>query len=332
MNIFFTLTIVLAIATAAHFIAVKINIPSVVGLIIAGIIIGLPGIESFIIGKHSEFLVNLGDIGLLTLMFLAGLETSWHLLYEEKTDAALIAIFGALTPFFLGFAVFRLLGYSLAASLITGICMSITAEATKAKVLLELDKLKTRLGAAMMGAGIIDDTLGFLLFVGVTLFVHAENLKEDILIIGALGMFFLGIIIQKFIKREHKSIQIIEKTFTFLIIPFFFISMGMHFELKELIINPVLLLIIILIGVSGKLIGTMLTKPFINFRWKQLFLAGWAMNSRGAVELALALIAFRTGLIPARVYSGLIVMGLIATLSFPFVITHMINKDSEVMD
>jgi hypothetical protein len=56
------------------------------------------------------------------------------------------------------------------------------------------------------------------------------------------------------------------------------------------------------------------------------------MNSRGALELALALVAFRTGLIHVKLYSALIVMALVTTLVFPFVVTGMIRRDPSIMD
>ena len=56
------------------------------------------------------------------------------------------------------------------------------------------------------------------------------------------------------------------------------------------------------------------------------------MNSRGAVELAIALIAFRSGLIPTELYSSLVIMALFTTLLFPFIIIRMIKKDSRIMN
>jgi Kef-type K+ transport system membrane component KefB len=92
------------------------------------------------------------------------------------------------------------------------------------------------------------------------------------------------------------------------------------------------LLIIIGIAMAGKLAGTFLTKPFTKLNWKQLHLIGWGMNSRGAIELALALIAFRSALIPVELYSSLVIMALTTTLIFPFVITRMIKKEPGLMN
>jgi len=332
MELLFSLIFILVISYIFTLIAKKIGIPTVVALIVAGILIGYPPVKEILIRTDVNTIFFLGDIALIMLMFLAGLETSWRLLYKEKKDAALIAVFGAIVPFFMGFAAFRLLGFSTIISLIVGICMSITAEATKAKVLLELKKLRTKLGAAMMGAGIIDDTIGFVLFLTTTYLLGQVDTKEDVLIIGAITAFFAGIGIQKIIKRERKPVKIFEDAVNLLIIPFFFISMGIHFEFDSLFIDPHLLLLIVVIAITGKMAGVFLIKPFTGFRWKQLFLAGWGMNSRGAVELALAVIALRSGFIPVKLYSSIIVMVLITTLSFPFIITFMVKKNPEIME
>lgn len=97
-------------------------------------------------------------------------------------------------------------------------------------------------------------------------------------------------------------------------------------------INPGELAFIILIATAGKLVGAMLSRPFTHLRWKQLYVVGWAMNSRGAVEFALALIALRAGLIGTHLYSAIIAMALVTTVTFPFIITPMLRRDPHLLD
>ena len=183
---------VLLISYIFTIIASKLKIPKVVALIVAGLVIGFTPIKSTILEPNTKFIFGLGDIALICLMFLAGLESSWRIIYKERRDAVFIAIFAFLVPFLLGFFVFLILGFSLIVSFIIGICMSITTEATKAEVLLELKKLKTRIGSAIMGAGIIDDILGLSLFILVTYTLKKTFLKEDILIAGVIIAFFIA--------------------------------------------------------------------------------------------------------------------------------------------
>ena len=304
MYLIITLMVVLGAAYLFTGLGKKVKIPAVAALIFCGLILDLPFFKDYLIRPHTQFLFALGDIALICLMFMAGLESSWRALYKERKDATFIMILCSLVPFFAGTIIMLLMGFSLAVSLIVGICLSITAEATNAGVLMEAKKIKSKVGAAIMGAGIIDDILGITLFVLVTYLLKQTYLKEDLLIAVAILAFFMGILVQTHLGRKHKTLDKAEKLIFLLIIPFFFISIGIHFDMTSLILNPVLLAAIIGVAIAGKLIGSFLTKPFTKFSWKQLHLIGWAMNSRGAVEMALALIAFRTGLLPADIYSS----------------------------
>jgi len=331
MNLLISLAVILVVSYILVMLGKKIKIPGVVVLIITGLLFNISKIKDYVIGPNIEVILILGYIGLFCLMFLAGLETSWRLLYKEKKDAVVIAVFAAAVPFFLGLITFYLLGFSFLTATIVGLCMSITAEATKARVLLGLKKLKTKIGAVMMGAGIIDDLIGLLLFALITLLFGIYS-KENLLTLAVIISFFGGIIFHKKIGRTSKIVRTTEKILLFLIVPFFFISMGIHFDFNSLILNPFLLFLLITIAIIGKIGGTFLTKPFTRLNWKQLYLIGWAMNSRGAIELALAMVAFKIGLLTVELYSGLVVMALVTTLIFPFIITKFIRKNPKIMN
>ena len=108
--------------------------------------------------------------------------------------------------------------------------------------------------------------------------------------------------------------------------------MGHNFDFQSILPNVNLLIIIVSIAFLGKFIGTFLAKPFTKLSWLQLRVVGWAMNSRGAIELALAMIAFRTGVLPVEIYSSLVLMALITTLAFPFAFIHLIERHPKVMN
>ena len=139
-------------------------------------------------------------------------------------------------------------------------------------------------------------------------------------------------LVHRIIKRISLGVQYFEKFLLIFVIPFFFISMGIHFSFQSLILKPFLLLIIIIVAIAGKIFGVLLTKPFTKLSLKQLYLVGWGMNSRGAVELAVAFVAFRIGLLSAGIYSSLVIMALTTTLIFPFFIVPMVKKEPHIMD
>lgn len=326
-------TFALFFSQSFAFLAKKLRVVSIVGLLTASLFFSITAFREAIVGAHLENFIALGNVGLIGLMFLAGLESSWHEIYKEKREALIIAVCAMLTPLFFGYCAFKfLLGFSTLTSLAGAICISITAEATKAQVLLELKKLKTRVGAAMMGAGIIDDLLGLLLFTGISYFLGSASLKEDSLILGVIVAFFAGILVQKIVGRQTRWLKKFERIVGQLIVPFFFIAVGLHFDASVLLLNPAILILTLVAALVGKLGGTLLTKPFVKMKWQQLHLIGWAMNSRGAIGLALALLAFRNGSIPIDLYSALVITALLSTFGFPFIATKMIRDNPKIMN
>jgi Kef-type K+ transport system membrane component KefB len=331
MNVFLVLIIILLVSNLLVFLAKRIKISSEVALIITGLILGLPFIKERIVAQNEEIILILGDVGLICLMFIAGLETSWKKLFSEKKDSILIASFSFAIPFLFGLVTFLVLGFPILISVVIGIGLALTAEATKTRVLIELDILKTRLGAAVMGAGIIDDIFGLLSFSIIIFLLRIFYLKESLLLVGAIISFLAGILIQRIVGRWHSKVLIFERILLLVLIPFFFVSLGINFNHHSLIINPMLMLTILIIAVLSKFIGVVLVKPFTDLKWKQLYIIGWAMNSRGALEIAFALIALRVGLLNDELYSSLIVMTLITTMIFPFIAIRMIKKDPEMV-
>lgn len=314
------------------YISKKLNLSVVVGLIVSGVILGSPLLKRIILGPNVDIILKLGNLGFITLMFLAGMEISWCMLYEERKEASVVAFFAAAIPTIGGFLIFLALGFSIFTSLAVGISMGITAEATKARVLLELNKLDTRVGSLMMGAGILDDVFGLLMF-GLVIFLFSGEIvtTEFFNVVAAISVFFLGILVNKALGREHHLVTVIEKLLLLLLIPFFFVGMGIHFSFQSLVLDPLLLFGIITIAILGKIGGSLAAKPFTNLSWKQLYLVGWGMNSRGAVELGIAFLALRVGLITEHIYSSLIIMALITTLLFPFMLRRTVKNNPDIM-
>ena len=322
----------LVLANLAVWLGRMIRLPSVMSLIFVGILLGMPPISTGLIGENADAINWVGEIGLVFLLFLAGLETSWSFLKREKHDAFLIAAFGFITAFSFGFGVFRLLGFDNVVALIVGVSLAITAEGTTARVLLDLKKIKTRLGATMLGAGIVDDVIGIAAFVAVTIFFGGFSLGENALVFAAIVAFFTGLFSQKFLGREHRLVAGIENFLTVGVIPFFFISTGLHFDFGAIVFDGWILPLVIALAVVGKFLGVVLVKKFVQFDWSQMWLIGWAMNSRGAVELALALTALKMNLISAELYSSIVLMTFVTTLIFPFVADRAIRRRPKIMN
>jgi Ca2+-transporting ATPase len=116
------------------------------------------------------------------------------------------------------------------------------------------------------------------------------------------------------------------------IVPFFFANVGINFDTGSLLSSTALLVGTVVIAFIGKIFGSLLVKPISRLTMKQLYYVGWAMNSRGAAELVIALAAKQFGLIPTDVFSALVAMSLITTLVFPVVLARGITKNPGLMD
>jgi Kef-type K+ transport system membrane component KefB len=373
----------------------RIGLPSVVGQILAGLMFGIPVIKETLFGEGSALIIIdfLATLGVLLLLFLAGLEIEIDKIKETSRDSILVSLSSALIPFALGFLfitfVFPESGFL--SALIFGGAMMVTSEGTKVKVLMDLNSLNTRLGAIMLAAGAIDDVFEVLflsivvifakggtlfdlamipveiiifliiayisfkimsrvfqqldkpgeeagLFSLVMIFVLvlaalSETLNVGYLIGSIIGGFLLQISLRGISKRNKREmINVVKLIALGFIVPFFFVNVGLSFDLSTISSNLPLILVTIAIAFFGKMIGTLIIKPVSTLSWKQLYYMGWAMNSRGAAELVIALIAMQYGLISLEIFSALVAMSIVTTLIFPPVLARGIKKNPGIMD
>lgn len=329
-----TLLISLLVAYLFTLLAKKVRAPKVIGLIVAGILLGSTSLNGIILEPNLPVISNLSSLGFFVLMFLAGFEISWSMMFKERKDAFLVAFSASLIPLLLGTVIIHAIGYPMHTALAVGICMSITAEAIKATVLLELKKLRTKVGAILMGSGILEEILGLILFIALIYSATGDIVKGDLLnLIIAIGLFAAGIVVHRFIGRENHVLKSFEKWSFHLIVPFFFINMGTNFSIDSLVGKPWLFFLIFGIALFGKMIGSFLTKPMItDLSWKQLYLIGWGMNSRGTIEIAIAFIALQTGILPDELYSSIVLTVMVTIFIFPEIIRYMVKKDRRIMD
>ena len=222
------------------------------------------------------------------------------------------------------------MGYSNTQSLIVALVLTVTAEAINGKLLLELDALDTDIGTTIMGIGVIDDFIGIFLF-SMILILLSGSLNKDIAIaVLILIAFITGI----YLKNKFKNFDfgLIETGLQTVLVPFFFISMGLMFDLKYTLDNPTLLIIVVLIAIFSKIGGTMISRPFVDFDNEQLNIIGWGTNSRGVIGLAILLILYRNNMLSDEMYSNLVLMILITTLAFIFVATKYINQNRSILN
>lgn len=152
---------------------------------------------------------------------------------------------------------------------------------------------------------------------------------------AVIGAFIGGAFIQWVTKGRSDSRIGVDKlkVLTFaLIIPFFFLNIGLHFDFKSVISAPLLVFLVLIVAVAGKIIGSVIATPLTDLSLRQTTLIGWGMNSRGAIELIIAEIARINNLIPIEIYSVVVVVAVITTLMFPFALKHYLKKYPDIMD
>lgn len=142
--------------------------PQVVGALLAGLILG-PAVLNIL--HETEFIDMVAELGVIVLMFCAGLETDTKELRKSGKSAFIIAIIGVLVPLAGGFIVAYFFnspgiiesdaGSSLfLQNMFIGVILTATSVSITVETLKEIGKLKTRSGNAILGAAIIDDVIG----------------------------------------------------------------------------------------------------------------------------------------------------------------------------
>lgn len=327
-----SLAIILFISFVFAWAAKKLHFSEVIGLMLAGVFFSLPWFRYYFIGEHQELVINLGHISIIALMFVAGLEVSWSMLKREEKDALLITLSTITVSLLTGIIILKIVGYKWEAAIIVGICFGITAEATKARALIQLKKLQTKLGALLMGVGIINDVIGVLFLVIVSLLFTSHFVFKDVfLLIAMIASFGLGIYAHYRFDRYSFAIKRLERFLFVLVIPFFFVAMGHYINQIE-IVNFTIIILILFGSLFSQMLGVYITKPFTKLRPKQLYLVGWGMNSKGLVELVIAFVALQLNIIDLSLYSAIVISSFILTLCFQLIIFKMVKNSPEIMD
>ncbi|MGH2605789.1 MAG: cation:proton antiporter, partial [Anaerolineales bacterium] len=164
LPLLFMLAVLVAAAKVFGSLSLRLGQPAVLGELIAGLILGPSLLDlaslPFIRASDPTATIHLlGQIGVILLMFAAGLEVDVGDLRRAGRPAALAGIFGVLTPLGLGAAATWAFGYAPPAAVFAGIVLGATSVSISAQTLLELGRLRDREGVVLLGAAVVDDVL-----------------------------------------------------------------------------------------------------------------------------------------------------------------------------
>lgn len=184
--------VILIFTKALGLVSKKFNMPQVVGSLLAGLLLG-PALFGII--QDVDFIKNVAEIGVIILMFCAGLETDINGLKKCGVASIVIAVCGVLVPLGGGFVVaYFLTDATIIQDVFVGIILTATSVSITVETLRELGKLKSKSGNAILGAAIIDDILGI---IGLTIITSMadKSVNVSIVMLKILGFFvFVAVI------------------------------------------------------------------------------------------------------------------------------------------
>ena len=215
MHILLDCGIILASTKAFGMLTRKLGLPQVVGMIIAGLLIGPAlfsgtGFPGLIHPTDAEMnvLKSFSQIGVVFILFSSGLETDFREMKRSGVAATCIALAGVLVPIALGTVVSLLFmgGLSMAKdhtllmnAMFVGCILSATSVGITVETLRELGKLKTKIGTTVLSAAIIDDVLGIIALSILTGLGGEGSIFQTIL--HVIGFFVFTVVIGYAMRR-----------------------------------------------------------------------------------------------------------------------------------
>lgn len=197
-DIFKDLAIIIIAAKVFGLAARKLNAPMVAGEIVAGLIIG-PSILGLV--NQTDFIAQMAEVGVLLLMFGAGLGTDLRDLVKTGPKAVLIACAGVFIPLLGGFLAFSCYyGFHQVGTnefyeaLFIGVIMTATSVSITVETLRELGKLKGIVGTTILSAAIVDDIIGIIVLTFVIGFKNASVKPYTVIMNTVLFFLFSGVV------------------------------------------------------------------------------------------------------------------------------------------
>jgi Kef-type K+ transport system membrane component KefB len=207
-NTLLGIALILIATKLGGLISQKLKMPEVLGALLAGVILGPMLLNAVQYDENIELLSNLGVI---MLMFLAGLETNLEQFKKAGKSSLIIAIFGILVPLALGTLCAFLFYNHVLENIFIGLVLTATSVSITVETLTELGKLNTKVGVNILGAAVIDDILGLVL-ISVLLAVNNTGGSSIGVTVAGMAAFCLIAVLAivylpKFINKHTQKIK-----------------------------------------------------------------------------------------------------------------------------
>lgn len=193
----------------------KVNMPQVVGALLVGVLLG-PSCLNIL--HETDFLTKSAEIGVIFLMFLAGLDTDFDDLKATGKSSVIIAFVGVLIPLGSGFLTYYLFFHGqrpdtmiFLESAFVGIVLTATSVSITVETLREMGKLKGKMGTSILGAAIIDDILGIIALTVITSFT-VPGVDIMVVLLKILLFFVFIAVCGFFVFRLFRKLKIVYGT------------------------------------------------------------------------------------------------------------------------
>ena len=209
----------------------RIQLPQVVGALIAGLLLGP---ACFGVLQETDFIKNIAEIGVIVLMFAAGLETDVQELKKTGLASFIIALLGVIVPLVGGYFVAAIYNpvtdqQTMLQNIFVGVVLTATSVSITVETLKELGKLSTKTGNAILGAALIDDVLGIIALTVISSFAGSD-VSLWVILLKILGFFiFCGVVAFLFIKFVNPWINKYKKDLRRFVILAFAVCLLMSF-------------------------------------------------------------------------------------------------------
>ena len=188
----------------------KIHMPAVVGALVAGVILGPSCLNLITLtGDTGVFLEQMAELGVILLMFNAGLETDLSELKKNGVASFVTALVGVIVPLiggFLGYAFFFHTDFSdydeVLKAVFVGVVLTATSVSITVETLRETGKLKGKVGTTILGAAVIDDIIGIIVLTIVTSL--KDTSVSPITVVLKIVLYFVFIAVLIFVLTKLK--------------------------------------------------------------------------------------------------------------------------------
>ena len=210
-----TLCLILASTKVLSIATGRLQLPQVVGSLLAGLLLG-PAVFGII--QPNDLLNQLAELGVIVIMFSAGMGTNLNELKQTGKAGLVIAMAGVLVPlamgtglmFFFNTGELAMPGNKFLQDLFLGVVLTATSVSITVETLKELGKLSTKVGNAILAAALIDDVLGLVCLTVVTSMAGAD--VNIVLVLAKIVLFFLfagvlGVLVSKLLNWYETKVR-----------------------------------------------------------------------------------------------------------------------------